>query len=445
MLRIHLYLPCRQVWLQLLLGLAVALLLAGCGRLRPAEPTPTPVTLRYVSGAAQTEVEQELLARFHELHPHITVDRQRFAMAPQRYLTDGPPDVLTIMPGYWLEAAIQAGLVADVSDVWQMADLDQHLPPFLTAMATHGGKQFFLPAGYAWSALYYNRARFEQMGLTPPATWDELLAVADVLQSQGITPFALPGDDAWATSLWFDYLILRLYGADVHQALARGQLPFDDARVRTVLETWQLLFDRGYFLEHPERLSTLESALALVEHGESGLMDATAGMALLGPGALDDLPANFREQLAFAPFPSLDSTIPRAEVLVTLGMVAPMDAPHLPEAMTFLAFLASPEAQATLTQHAGQEFVFAPARTDVDQEALPALVRQGVTLLEGADQAVLPLILQLPNEMASVYGRRLTQFAQAAAQQDGDIDSTLAALEAARQSALTQGLLPEGN
>ncbi|OUC07170.1 hypothetical protein RY27_16525, partial [Litorilinea aerophila] len=125
MLRIHLYLPCRQVWLQLLLGLAVALLLAGCGRLRPAEPTPTPVTLRYVSGAAQTEVEQELLARVHELHPHITEERPRFAMDPQRYLTDEPHDVVTTMPGYRLEGATHPGLVADGSEGREGGELEQ--------------------------------------------------------------------------------------------------------------------------------------------------------------------------------------------------------------------------------------------------------------------------------------------------------------------------------
>ena len=56
-----------------------------------------------------------------------------------------------------------------------------------------GDQVWAVPFAYAAYVIFYNKGLFEEQGWTIPRTWDELFALCDAIQEQGIAPFAFPG------------------------------------------------------------------------------------------------------------------------------------------------------------------------------------------------------------------------------------------------------------
>ena len=162
---------------------AIALLTSGCfGRNADPTPTPEPITLKFIT-LNQSPVERLLAERFTELNPGIEIDTATYGMEPAGYLRGDSqtPDMMYITPGYYLESAAETGGLTDLSDLWEQTGLANVFPPSITNLSAQEGKQHFFPIGYEWSGLYYNHAVFDELGLAPPTTWDELILVADML------------------------------------------------------------------------------------------------------------------------------------------------------------------------------------------------------------------------------------------------------------------------
>lgn len=58
---------------------------------------------------------------------------------------------------------------------------------------TQGSATFAVPLPYAPFAVFYNKQMFREHGWTPPATWDEFLALCEKMKEAGVVPLAFPG------------------------------------------------------------------------------------------------------------------------------------------------------------------------------------------------------------------------------------------------------------
>lgn len=418
--------------------LSALLMLAACGFFGGPEPTATPVapiTLTYASFGRFAGVEDTLIDQFQKDHPNLKIDKQQFRFDPLQYLTNTPPpDMMTIAPSIWLDQAIEQGLVTDISDIWQQAGLGDAYPANLRVLSERNGKQYFLPVGYNWNAIYYNKAVFAQFNLQPPKTWDEFTQICDTLLINGVTPLALSGRNGFMSSLWIDYLDLRLNGAEFHRQLENGEIAYTDAKVRTVFEQWHELVAKGYFIEDARSLQTLSSLTAIVRGDNGQLGNRKAAMVLTGPIFLDDLPEPFRKELDFFPFPTMDPAIPSSEVVFSIGYMVPAKAPHRQEALAFLTYLGSDKAQALLAQNASNG-LYAPARATVNQDNLSPAIKQGIQLIQETKAVAVPYFISVDQKIQSAQDGVLRQLlTDPTSSQPFDLDSLLTNLEAARQA-----------
>jgi len=424
--------------------LALLLLAIQCGG--AATPTPIarePVTLTIVSadmGSAWEAAADQTIAQFQTTEPNITFARQSFSQAPESYLAQSPaPDILLSGAYAFLAQAAQQNQVLDLTELWTETGLREAFPTGLQTLSVYEGKQYYLPIGYAWTAIYYNRALFAQYDLQPPRTWDEFMVICDTLLVNGETPLALAGQDTWLTMLWFDYLNMRLNGVDFHRALVQGQIPYTDGRVRTAVELWSQLLRNGYVVERPDSVDIFRSLTALVRD-DGGLMDGQkAAMTLVSPFWMTALPDKFHGELDFFRFPGLDPAVAPAEVVMTLGYMAPNRGAHLPETLAYLAYLGSNQGQTIMAQQLGKGATWAPARADVDAALLSPVVQQGKALVSDAPDFVAPYVLSLPTQMWPLIDPALRQFLR----NPDQIDEFVNQLEAARQQALDAGWLRE--
>jgi raffinose/stachyose/melibiose transport system substrate-binding protein len=83
------------------------------------------------------------------------------------------------------------------------------------------------------SGLYYNNAIFEANGLTPPKTYDELLAVSKTLKSKGIIPIAFGGQSKYMWPMWFFQTLGQQCAGktfDFTMQTLRGEVKWTDAK-----------------------------------------------------------------------------------------------------------------------------------------------------------------------------------------------------------------------
>lgn len=425
-----------------LLLVLVTLLLVACGRETGPDPASLPpVELRVITGEQNSDLVDALVDKLAETYPTMTLKFERWGNWPRAYLTDDePPDIMTISAGDWVISTIQEGLVADVTDVWEQSNLDEQLPQNLRALTEHQGKQYMLPIGYDWRGIYYNRSVFDQYGLTPPETWDELMQIAETLVINGEYPFSLPGQNEWAAMLWFDYLILRMHGPEYHRALAAGEIPYTDDGVREVISIWAFMFEQSYFIPNTGSVSELNSLTALVRSDTDNPLNRNkAAMVLMDPGEVDELPSVFQTELGFFPFPTVDPSVGRGELVASFGYLVPANSPNRLEALRFLSFAATPEIQEILAQYAGQGSTFVPAHIGDDVDNLSDKVKDGWSIVNAADDITLPIMWSSPSEMRNALERAASAFIRTVERDELDIDIILERLEEERLKLLAEG------
>lgn len=439
------------LFLGLLAGLAGTL--SGCGRDEGEEyllaPDNPPVTLSYVGPGASifNEPEEVAIQRFKERAPSIEVERQSYGFSAGNYLLETPPpDVMLMWDGYELRSAAANGLLADLSDVWTEGDLAEAYGRRFQDISRFDGTLRFVPAGFNWSGIYYNKEVFDQYGLTPPATWEEFILICDTLLANGITPMSLAGQNPFISILWFDYLNLRLNGPQFHRELMAGRVDFNDVRVARVWELWQTLLDRDYFVERPGSTSEMNSMTALIRgDGDSPLSWEKAVMTLAPQFSLDDLPPVFADELDFFQFPQIDPNVPIGEVSIVFGYIIPADAPHRFEAGAFAGYMGSAEAQELQLKRMGDEGInigYVPVHREFDRELLSYAAEKGDQIVNGADEISPPLFLVLPNSMRAGFNQVLRRLFLAS-NFPLDITEIQSQLEEGRQRAIQNGEFPQ--
>ncbi|MEX3959659.1 extracellular solute-binding protein [Trinickia sp. EG282A] len=128
-----------------------------------------------------------------------------------------PPCVFDSWGGGPLREYVNSGQVVDLTPYLRKdsAFRDRFLPTAWKAV-TYDNKVYGIPTENVSAAvIFYNKDLFKQYGLTPPATWGDLMKVVETLKSHGIAPFALANKNKWTGSMYYMYLVDRLGGPEV--------------------------------------------------------------------------------------------------------------------------------------------------------------------------------------------------------------------------------------
>lgn len=431
----------RFVFLWLLLSL-LSLFTLQCG---PADEAPrpaevAPATIRWATWEIGSRAEALLIEQFREQYPQIQFKRQDLDSTWQTLWQETPlPDLVNMDAGYELDEMIRQNQVADLTELWSQTGLVEQVPASLQRLTERDGKQFYIPFGFGWVGMYYNKQIFADYNLQPPQSWDEFITICETLRANGENPLAISGSEPWTSYAWFEYLNLRLNGPEFHRGLLTGKEHFDDARVRTVLETWKMLFDNGYYIENPQLLGGLNAIASLTRNERAKMLTREKAVMVLSDAYnVSQLPAPFLAELDFFRFPIMDSRWPLVEAVDPFGYVVPVGADHIPQTLAFLTHVSTPAAQAIIAQEGLFSGVtYAPARADVDLERLRLDQRQALELLKATDEAVPMMWLALPRDVWGMMSFEFSRFIRA----PHDVDIFMQKLEETRQKAVASGKL----
>jgi len=175
----------------------------------------------------------ELLAQYQEEHPEIQFEIQGVPF-PDLDTTQlaamesmqGPD--LMIVNSVTVGSFIDRGYLMPMDPLIEVNGLDTSIfYPGMLSSAVYSDQIFGLPIDTGTRLLYYNKALFEEAGLEPPTTWDEVLPLAEQLTDaeKGIYGFVATSGERW---LW-------LYEHAGMYALANGYRFVNDDATECVL------------------------------------------------------------------------------------------------------------------------------------------------------------------------------------------------------------------
>jgi raffinose/stachyose/melibiose transport system substrate-binding protein len=302
----------------------------------------------YVRGA-ERDVAEQLTSEFEEEHG-VTVTREPKnlddlkATLPLAMGQDDGPDVASVNQGRAdMGAIVAAGGLMDLTEFGREQGWFDTWGENLLArnMFDESGEQFGTGNLYGVApqaeivGWFYNRDTFDEHGLEPPTTFDELEQLLATLKDAGETPITFGNLDAWPA--------IHTYGAIEHTFVDTGYLnslifdgdvSFDTQENARAAETLQRWAQQGYFTENFSGIS-YDDSWAQFAAGDGALLLTGSWIA----GELDP------EQVGFflTPGDSAGALPPQTGGMgVPLAVRASTDAPEL--ARQYVAWMTSERA-----------------------------------------------------------------------------------------------------
>jgi len=306
-----------------------------------------------------------------------SVATEQFRAQLTNYLRSGDsPEVLSWYAGSVARSYAEEGLLLDVSSLWEGDGACAGYSDALRSLSSDAsGQQIFVPTSYYWWSVFYKKSAFEKWGVEPPTSWDEFHALCENLSGQGIVPLTNGlSSTPWMASGWFDYLDLRINGAQYHRELLAGEHAFNDPEVVAVMEEYKRLIP--YFDKNAASYTAQEAATPVAQ-------DKSA-MYLVGAFVSGYFPEDQRDDLDFFSVPVINDSVPTAEEAPTDGFFAAARSDNQQGALDLLSYLASAESQQQYIEQSKSSNL--PTSPDVDTTSFSPLVQKGIELLNSTEE-----------------------------------------------------------
>lgn len=157
-------------------------------------------------------------------------------------------DLVTVGAGLINSSVASSGMLMDITTL--MEPNRAYFKDGMLDAYTIGGKLWGFPYGNSAAGfIYYNKTMFDELGLSEPKTFDELVAVSGTIkEKKGIIPMIFRGKDA---SYWPNWLFSTLaqttgnQSVDKVKSILAGSGKFTDPEVVQALALIKPFFDEG--------------------------------------------------------------------------------------------------------------------------------------------------------------------------------------------------------
>ncbi|MFI7451799.1 ABC transporter substrate-binding protein [Nonomuraea sp. NPDC049714] len=340
----------------ILAGLAVAVTACGGNAPTTTQPTgeasPTQAAAKTLEGVSlevaakwtgeeQKNFEQVLKAFSDKTGAKVTyasTGEDTGAYLGPRIQGGSPPDVAILpQPGLVQQYADQDALKPLGADVTK--EIDANYTPYWKELGSADGQVYGVLIKAAHKSLVWYRSQaFEEAGVQPPTTWDELIKAGQTIADSGTPPFSFCGASGWTLTDLFENVYLSTAGPEKYDQLSKHEIPWTDASVGTALEKIAEIVGKKEFLaegnsgalqtDFPTCVTKVygQDEAAMVIEADFVAVTAVESGAKVG------------EEAKYFPFPKVGDTAP-----VVLGGDVAVAMKDSPGAMALLQFLASKE------------------------------------------------------------------------------------------------------
>ncbi|NBM21209.1 ABC transporter substrate-binding protein [Streptomyces sp. GC420] len=284
------------------------------------------------------------------------------------------------------------------------------------------------------STVWYAPDTFEQAGVEPPKSYEEMLETGRTVADSGLPAFAVAGEDGWTLTDWFENIYLSQAGPERYDSLAAHEIPWTDDTVVKALTT----------------LGELFADKELVAGGGSGALrtdfptsiekvfgsDPEAGMVyegdFVGAVAKEQHGKKIGEDALFFPFPAVEGggapVVSGGDAAVVLK-----DGRNKKAGMKLLEYLATPEAAEVWAAEGG--FLSPNTRLDMSSYGDDTARATAESLIEAGDSVRFDMSDQAPAAFGGTKGVGEWKILQDFLRDPSDPKATAVRLEAAAAKA----------
>ena len=298
----------------------------------------------------------------------------------QLYISsDQLPDFYGCANGTFSSAAKNIGGIVNIGEelkkVGKYDDMNKAVIDFFTD--AEDGEMYLFPNALYAEFFMYRKDKFDEYGLTAPATWDEFVQVCAALKEKGETPVVVGGAENWQIMRYLSFMPLRV----THDGFIMSFIDQTDSFAQNEtaqkgVNLVQTMGENGYFQDG--FISTDWTSAVSLFFGGTGCMFYSGG------GQIDQASEMYSNgQLGIFPVPDVDgATNIQTNVPVHGGFGNAFNAKTYDETMQgFFAYACDRYHEITY-----QNGVFSPFNYDMP-EGLPPMFYEVKPLIEQANQS----------------------------------------------------------
>ncbi|MCY1139136.1 extracellular solute-binding protein [Actinoplanes sp. Pm04-4] len=229
----------RRNFLGLGVGAGAAAALAACGSSGPSGGSSSggssggggAASYWSLSGPPGEPVRQAAIDRFNKANPDSKITPTFFQndAYKQKIKTslgaNQGPTMIWGWGGGGLKEYVDSNLVEDLTGwLGENAAVKDKILASSFGAATVNGKIYALPVETVQPiVLFYNKKVFEKVGVQPPQSWGEIMALVPKFNAAKIAPFSLGGQSRWTNMMWLEFLLDRTAGSEVFDRVFAGE------------------------------------------------------------------------------------------------------------------------------------------------------------------------------------------------------------------------------
>lgn len=255
---------------------------------------------------------EDRMNAFRELHPEYVIDEQKIPrdQYQTKLKTEAAagqlPDAFLIWPNAMTKEFATAGLLTDINGYleanpeWRDTFVNRALDEF-----TVDGNTYSAGLGISiTSIVFYNKALFDQVGVSYPTTYDELLDVIAAFNEQDIIPIALGNKAKWPMqSTIYSCLANRQTGSEwLDNTLAQQGAAFTDPEFVEALRKVKELTDAGAFNEDYNSIDEVQMR-SYFYNGDAAMM---IGGSWIIPELIENAPQELKDNLEMGILPEFE-------------------------------------------------------------------------------------------------------------------------------------------
>lgn len=358
------------------------------------------------------EAFQAVIDGFEADNPDVTVTLEQVpfgetqSLLTQQFAQGEPPDVAVGLPGIVRNFASQ-DLLLNLDDIWDEWVTDGAYTESLRDVASAGLDSTFSVyfKGNVNGLIWYTPAQLDAMGLQPATTWADFTAAMDQAAAEGVAPLAVGGKDSWPLTQWADPIILGVAGPEKFNALARGEIGWDDSAIVDAFEVYSDVAS-AYFPDNVLGIGFNDATCGRAS-GDYLFQNQGAFISLIAPAQCDEslVPG---EDFTFFTMPPPDDSVAAAQAVSGDLFFGAAETDNEPAARALLQYLGSADAQSIWAERGG----YIAPNADVPLDTYPTELDQQAAALWPTDPdtaAGYDLDDWIGGEVQSTYTQALQQ------------------------------------
>jgi raffinose/stachyose/melibiose transport system substrate-binding protein len=296
-------------------------------------------------------------AEYKKTHPDVEIVFEDFPNEAYKttiqvaLVGSDPPDVFFNWSGEDAARLVRDGLALDISELGNAEGGFRHsLSEGWQAAFMFDGKNYGIPMDAVSKYFYYNKGFFAEHGLTPPATFDDLLGLCRKVREidPAMVPIPLGNSERWKLNHYITMFNERVLGADATAADYALTAPEDQLFANPgYVEAWQKVLDMkeaGCWQDAPNATSP--------EASRSMFSAEQSPMIYCGTWCAGIFDADGFTDYAYFRMPAVTGGKgdPNANFLVPEGLMVSAKTSHPKEAVEWASFLVSDDIAAKFAE-----------------------------------------------------------------------------------------------